>query len=116
MSDIPVSVWVVGGALLALYLWSTLRRQATRRRLGAVLAQGATVVDVRTPEEYKRGHYQGAVNIPVDSLEKKLKGLPKDGNIVVYCASGARSARAAGLLKAAGFAKVVNAGTQGALP
>ncbi|HTN52507.1 MAG TPA: rhodanese-like domain-containing protein [Anaeromyxobacter sp.] len=77
---------------------------------------GAKVLDVRSPEEFRGGAYPGAVNIPVQSLAGRLAELPKDRPIVVYCASGGRSAVAARLLAQAGYADVVNAGGLGDMP
>jgi phage shock protein E len=72
---------------------------------------GAKVIDVRSPGEFADEAYPGALNIPLNILEAKLGELgPKDGTIVLYCASGARSAQAARILKQAGFSDVVNAG------
>lgn len=44
-----------------------------------------TVLDVRPPEEYAAGHLPGAVNIPVQQLEKRLGELPRRKEIVAYC-------------------------------
>jgi len=44
-----------------------------------------TVLDVRPPEEYAAGHVPGAVNIPVEQLEKRLRELPKSREVVAYC-------------------------------
>jgi rhodanese-related sulfurtransferase len=44
-----------------------------------------TVVDVRPESEYKQGHIANAISIPVDELSKRLKELPKQGEIVAYC-------------------------------
>ena len=72
---------------------------------------GAKIIDVRTKGEFEDEAYPGAINIPLNVLMTKLGELgPKDGPIVLYCASGARSAQAARLLKQAGFLDVVNAG------
>ena len=71
---------------------------------------GATVVDVRTPEEFADGAYPGALNIPVNELGSRAGEIPKGKPVVLYCASGARSAFAARVLKANGWADVVNAG------
>ncbi len=71
---------------------------------------GAVVVDVRTPEEFADGAYPGALNIPVQELGARAGEIPKGKPVVVYCASGARSAFAARMLKANGWADVVNAG------
>ncbi len=49
------------------------------------------LIDVRDGDEYAKGHFKGAVNIPVDFLEKKLKSLPTDKPIVFVCSTGARS-------------------------
>lgn len=71
---------------------------------------GATVVDVRSPEEFADGAYPGALNIPVQELGRRAGEIPKDRPVVVYCASGARSAFAARVLKASGWTDVVNGG------
>ncbi|HSN13448.1 MAG TPA: rhodanese-like domain-containing protein [Anaeromyxobacteraceae bacterium] len=74
------------------------------------LAAGATVVDVRTPGEFARGAYRGAVNIPLQTLGGRVGEIPKDRPVVLYCASGNRSAHAARILAQAGYPDVVNAG------
>ena len=71
---------------------------------------GATVVDVRTPEEFADGAYPGALNIPVQDLMRRSAEIPKGKPVVLYCASGARSAMGVRMLKACGFLDVVNGG------
>ena len=71
---------------------------------------GATVVDVRTPEEFRDGFYQGAINIPLQDLGRRQGEIPKDRPVVLYCASGGRSGVAARMLRSAGWADVTNAG------
>ncbi len=66
------------------------------------------VLDVRTVEEYRQGHIQGATLIPVQILESRLASVPKDRQVYVYCHSGVRSARAAALLARHGFTRVEN--------
>ena len=44
-----------------------------------------TVLDVRPPEEYEFGHIPGAVNVPLEEIEQRLGGLPKDQEIIAYC-------------------------------
>lgn len=81
------------------------------------LAAGATVIDVRTAEEYSEMRYPGAINIPVDALPRRLGSIgPKDRPVIVYCASGGRSSVAAAILKANGFTDVTNAGGIGSMP
>lgn len=76
----------------------------------ALVKAGAVLVDVRTPEEFAAKHLDGAVNIPIDDLEARKAELPKDKDIVLYCRSGARSARGKSLLTGAGYTKVHNLG------
>ena len=44
-----------------------------------------TVLDVRPPEEYEAGHVPGALNIPIEQLEKLLRELPKRREVIAYC-------------------------------
>jgi rhodanese-related sulfurtransferase len=52
------------------------------------------VIDVRDEKDVKKGSFPGALNIPINDLEKKLGTLPKDKPIVFTCATGARSGEA----------------------
>ncbi len=110
-------LWVV----LAVVAVLVIQRLAGGRRVSqdVVLQKikaGATVVDVRTPGEYQTGAYPGAVNIPVQELDRRMGELRKDRPIVVYCASGMRSASAERLLRARGFTDVVNGGGLTSMP
>lgn len=49
------------------------------------------LIDVRDADEFDKGHFKTAINMPVDDLEKKIKTLPSDKTIVFVCATGARS-------------------------
>lgn len=76
-----------------------------------MIKAGAVIVDVRSREEFEDEHYPDAKNIPVNELASRAAEIgAKDKPVVLYCASGARSAMGARLLKGAGFANVVNAG------
>lgn len=75
-----------------------------------LVAAGATLVDVRTAEEFADGHLSGAVNIPVSDLQGRLAEIPADRPVVVYCASGSRSASAGQILLAAGRTNVHDLG------
>jgi len=70
------------------------------------------VVDVRTPEEFEDGHYPDSINIPLDELMYRFEELGDNASreIVVYCASGARSAYAQKMLMQMGYANVKNGG------
>ena len=76
-----------------------------------LLANGAVIVDVRTPGEFVSGHIRGSINIPLDQLKGNLKKIKKDKPVIVCCASGMRSAAAKGVFKSNGFNDVHNAGS-----
>jgi phage shock protein E len=65
---------------------------------------GALLLDVRTPAEFAGHHVPGALNIPVQTLAQRLVDVgSKDREVVVYCQSGGRSARAAAELRQVGY-------------
>lgn len=74
---------------------------------------GALLLDVRTPEEFKAGHIPGAKNIPVQELTARVSEIEAGRGVVVYCRSGARSAAARGLLMNAGHRDVLDIGAMG---
>jgi rhodanese-related sulfurtransferase len=75
-----------------------------------ILSKGAIIVDVRTPEEYKAGHIDGARNIPLDQIKTKVPELKKTGKpVITCCRSGSRSGMAKSQLAAAGI-EVYNGG------
>ena len=69
---------------------------------------GVFLLDVRTKEEYNESHIKTAHLIPVQELEQNIDLIPKDRNVVVYCASGKRSAKACGILKNKGLRALYN--------
>ncbi len=72
-----------------------------------LVAAGAVLLDVRTPEEFRQGHPDPARNIPVQELPQRLAEVgPPGTKVVVYCASGGRSAMAASLLVRNGYPDV----------
>jgi rhodanese-related sulfurtransferase len=112
-----VEPWIAVAALAAAVLAVRLaRRKAPMEDVKAKLSAGATVVDVRSPGEFRAAAYRGARNIPLPELGARLAEIPRDRPVVLYCASGARSALAASVLRRAGFADVVNAGGLADLP
>ncbi len=96
-----------------LVVWMILKRRGDVSSVEArrLVQEGAQLLDVRTPGEFASGHLEGALNIPVQDLESRLSAVgPKEKAVVVYCASGARSAAAAGVLKRNGWKTVRNLG------
>ncbi len=81
-----------------LSLFSNRTSHDGRRRV----AEGALLLDVRTPQEFAEGHVPGAKNIPVQELAQRIAELGAARRVVVYCRSGGRSASAAQILRQAG--------------
>lgn len=70
--------------------------------------QGAVLLDVREPEEWREGHVPGAVHIPLGSLGARYRELDPAQEIVTVCRSGNRSTTALKILNKAGFTRVHN--------
>jgi molybdopterin/thiamine biosynthesis adenylyltransferase/rhodanese-related sulfurtransferase len=73
------------------------------------VSNGAVVVDVREPEEWSAGHIPGAKHVPKSHLESRIEGAAPDRaqHVILYCASGNRSAWAARtLIDDLGYAQV----------
>lgn len=65
-------------------------------------AQGVTLLDVRTKDEFARGAISGSINIPLDDLRERFEEIP-DGKIMVYCQVGQRGHTATVLLRERGI-------------
>lgn len=67
------------------------------------LQDGATILDIRTPEEYEQGHLAGSMNVPLAELLRELPSIPKSRAVITCNADDAQSATAAEILVAHGF-------------
>ncbi|MDO4769502.1 MAG: rhodanese-like domain-containing protein [Brachymonas sp.] len=69
-------------------------------------------IDVRTPEEFRSGHLQGAINIPVQNIRSAIMAVSPDKNapLHLYCRSGRRVEVALQELKALGYTNITNHG------
>lgn len=77
-------------------------------------ASGATVLDVRNPDEYRTAHVPGAVLIPLPELAARQEEIPEGDPLYVICAAGGRSLTATKALVDAGYRAVsVAGGTNG---
>lgn len=76
----------------------------------ALVQAGAVIVDVRTQGEYKGGHINGSINVPLDTIQSKAAELKKKNKpIITVCRSGSRSGMAKSILAGAGV-EVYNGG------
>lgn len=73
------------------------------------LPKTVTVLDVREPEEWQAGHIEGAVHIPLSTLPTRTGEVP-DGEILVVCKAGGRSAQACQYLAQQGHVVINLAG------
>lgn len=110
MRDLPF--WIATSAFVFILVRFVLaaRSRITGPVARAKVAAGAQLLDVRTEAEFRAGAIPAAKNIPVQSLSTRLGELDRARPVVVYCASGMRSASAASLLRKNGFSEVHDLG------
>ena len=79
-------------------------------KLEEMKRQGAVVIDVRSLQEFKEGHIEGAISIPEYEIKNRAKKELPDlrQTIVVYCSTGHRSKRTQKLLEKMGYSQVYN--------
>lgn len=107
-------ILIVGGAVIALLLlkrMSFVSAEMARKHL----AEGALVIDVRSPEEFRSGKVPGAINLPLGEVRTKIAQVVKDKQqpLLVHCLSGGRSAIAKQQIKNLGYPNVFNLGSLG---
>ena len=78
--------------------------------LAKLHADGATVIDVRNPDEYESGHVPGARLIPLPEVAERVDEVPEGEPVYVICAMGGRSHKAAEFFRANGIDAVNVAG------
>tara|TARA_B110000259_G_scaffold81135_1_gene94952 strand:- start:130 stop:462 length:333 start_codon:yes stop_codon:yes gene_type:complete len=82
--------------IIGIYFYRKIKKS---KKASQMIDSGSIIIDVRTPQEFKSGHYPNSISIPLDTLKNnldKIKGY-KNG-IVVVCASGMRSGQAKSIL------------------
>jgi rhodanese-related sulfurtransferase len=77
----------------------------------AVAAGDATLLDVRTDEEWEAGHAAGAIHLPLADIQAGARpDVPKDAALYVYCRTGRRAGEAVQILERDGWTDVTNVG------
>jgi rhodanese-related sulfurtransferase len=109
----PFLVLSVVVSLLAVVFYETRLRSQGVTQLSAsdavrLINKGATIIDVRGPEDYGSGHIVNARNIPLPEIEADIGAVNKAKTraLLTVCENGARSGKAAGLLRSAGYETV----------
>lgn len=105
--------WVVAGLAVGIVIGLKRRGQVGADEARALLAEGAVVVDVRTDGEYRAGHLEKAVHVPLSEIATRIgKAVPdKQTPVLLHCLSGTRSAAAARILTGLGYTTVRNLGS-----
>lgn len=85
-------------------------KDITKDEVDSYIKQGAIIIDVRSPQEYREGHLNGSISIPDYQIKKDIEKQisNKDELIVVYCSTGHRSQRAQQMLENMGYTNVYN--------
>lgn len=97
--------------LLIIYTaYRTYKFVTLSKGLEAKIANGAIILDVRTEEEYKTGHIEGAINISLGALRERYTALDSAKTYITTCSHGLRSVKAESILKERGFRHVYNGG------
>lgn len=89
---------IISGAMPVIY-WREVRDINTKE---------VFLLDVRTPDEFALGSIPNAINIPIDDLRERIKEVPTDKPIVIFCAVGLRGYLAQRILLGRGFKDVRN--------
>ncbi|MBE2249050.1 MAG: rhodanese-like domain-containing protein [Myxococcus sp.] len=106
--------WALPVGVVVAFLVFKRLGQVSRDDAHRMVKEGAKLIDVRSTMEFSSGHLPGAVNVPLQELGAQAKKLgEKDKPVILYCASGARSAMARSTLKGMGFTRVFNLGAMG---
>lgn len=113
--DSSTIIQVIMYGLIAWFLYSRLAPIKGLQNLNAEQVSerlkkngGAFLIDVREPYEYKSGFIPKAVNIPLSQLSRRVKEIPKNTEVILYCRSGMRSKQAAKVLKKQGYSELAH--------
>lgn len=82
------------------------------KRARVLIREGATVIDVRSEDEYRTSHLHTAINVPLNEIENKIGAAvhEKSQTILLHCRSGSRSMMGKRILKQMGYANTYNLG------
>ncbi|MDA3869153.1 MAG: rhodanese-like domain-containing protein [Gammaproteobacteria bacterium] len=79
-------------------------------QLHLLLKKGAQLIDVRSTMEFSTGALNGAINLPVNTIQSSIESIDKSKPVLLYCRSGARSGMVQQFLISLGFQDVYNIG------
>lgn len=80
--------------------------QVSPKAFEEAVASGQYIIDVRPAADYTRGHFKGAVNIPIEEMDKEYAKVSKERPVFINCATGAKSQKAFDILSRKGHVNV----------
>lgn len=111
LSYFPMAAWKEKPAVapaIASVTWAPVYGpgQLPPKAFEGAVASGKYILDVRPAADYARGHFKGAVNLPIEELEKDFAKVPKEGPVFINCATGTKSQKAYDILTRKGYSNV----------
>lgn len=95
-------------ALLAVDLLNGEVAEVSATQVRTLVASNATILDVREPGEFERGHIRSAQNMPMSQFRHRLAEIPRDHPVYVHCLTGQRGYYVARALKQLGFDNILS--------
>lgn len=107
----PISAWkgaMAAAPALTSITWAPIYGpgQVSPKDFEAAVAASKFILDVRPAADFARGHFKGAVNLPIEEMEKDFSKVPKDVPVFVNCATGAKSQKTYDILGRKGYTNV----------
>ncbi len=107
----PVSAWkgtLAAAPAVTALTWAPIYGpgQVAPKDFEAAVTASKFILDVRPTADFARGHFKGAVNLPIEELEKDFAKVPKDVAVFVNCATGAKSSKTYDILGRKGYTNV----------
>ncbi|QHC86186.1 sulfurtransferase [Empedobacter brevis] len=105
------TIYFIAGAILLIYIsYRTYRFAKLDNGLSEKIENGAIILDVRTEYEYKTGHIDGSINIPLGTIRERYIELDTGKTYITTCSHGLRSVKVETILKEKGYKNVFNGG------
>lgn len=105
------TIYIIAGAILLIYIsYRTYRFATLDNGLFEKIENGAIILDVRTENEYKTGHIDGSINIPLGTIGKRCIELDTNKTYITTCSHGLRSIKVETMLKGKGYKNIFNGG------
>jgi rhodanese-related sulfurtransferase len=105
------TLYIILAIVVLIYLsYRTFRFMTASKALPELISKGAVILDVRTEQEFKTGHIEGAINISLGTIRECYIELDSTKTYITCCSHGLRSVKAQTILKDKGFRNVYNGG------